>query len=180
MILSPYDPEWPREFAALRDVYAKALHGLIVIIEHVGSTAVLGLPAKPIIDIDLVMPDYSVFPAIVTTLENLGYVHAGDQGIFQREVFKPRPTIHAPLVTPPRIWTPHHLYVCPLGGKELERHLRFRDELRKDLSLRNTYEEIKRAVAARSDGDRKIYARIKETACRDFVERVLTSPDRLR
>lgn len=176
MILVPYDPAWPLEFAALRDVYEKSLEGLIVAIEHVGSTAVPGLSAKSIIDIDLVMPGYDVFPAIVHTLDSLGYTHAGDQGISQREVFKPRPGIHAPSVTPPRAWMPHHLYVCPLGGNELGRHLRFRDALRKDPSLRTQYEAIKRAIAANSGNDRKLYARIKETACREFVERILASP----
>jgi GrpB-like predicted nucleotidyltransferase (UPF0157 family) len=62
MILAPYNPAWAAEFAALRDVYATALGKLVLRVEHVGSTAVLGLLAKPILDIDIVMPGYDVFP----------------------------------------------------------------------------------------------------------------------
>ena len=173
MILSPYDRAWPSEFAALRAVYAAALGDLVLAIEHVGSTAVPGLAAKPILDIDLVMPDYAVFPAIVAALGQLGYTHNGDQGIFQREAFKSKPGIAAPFTEPARPWTPHHLYVCPADGAELDRHLRFRDALRADPALCIEYETIKHSIAARSGGDRKTYAQIKETECREFIARVL-------
>ena len=71
MILAPYNPEWASEFAALRDVYASSLGRLILRVEHVGSTAVPNLRAKPILDIDLVMPSYDVFPDIVARLRSL-------------------------------------------------------------------------------------------------------------
>lgn len=178
MILSPYDPDWPSEFAALQAVYAAALGELVIAIEHVGSTAVPGLAAKPILDVDVVMPDYTVFPGIVAAFDRLGYIHCGDQGIFQREAFKAKPGTAAPVVTSPRPWMPHHLYVCPAHGAELRRHLRFRDVLRARADLRREYEEIKRGIASRSGNDRKTYARIKETECRGFVERVLREEPR--
>jgi GrpB-like predicted nucleotidyltransferase (UPF0157 family) len=172
MILVPYDPEWATQFAALRDVYANALGTLILRVEHVGSTAVPNLRAKPILDIDLVMPSYEVFPDIIAHLRRLGYTHNGDQGVREREVFKPLGNA-APYAWPPRTWMSHHLYVCPATGLELRRHVAFRDALRADENLRRAYEQRKFEIAERSDGDRKLYARIKEIECREFVELVL-------
>jgi GrpB-like predicted nucleotidyltransferase (UPF0157 family) len=173
MILSPYNPTWAAEFTALRAVYTTALRDLVVAIEHIGSTAVPGLAAKPILDIDLVMPNYSVFPRIVAVLDELGYTHNGDQGISQREAFKPKDGIAAPATPSPRRWMQHHLYVCPIDGDELRRHIRFRDVLRTRPDLRLEYETIKRAIEAKSNGERSAYAKIKEVDCRAFVERVL-------
>jgi GrpB-like predicted nucleotidyltransferase (UPF0157 family) len=178
MILAPYNPEWPAEFAALRGVYTSSLGKLVLRVEHVGSTAVPGLRAKPILDIDIVMPSYEVFPDIVVHLLRLGYTHNGDQGIRDREAFKPLDTM-APYTSPPRKWMSHHLYVCPADSLELRRHLNFRDALRAHGNLRQEYEKRKLDIALRSGGDRKVYAQIKEIECRSFVESVLTasSPD---
>jgi len=88
MILALYNPEWAIEFAALQDVYTSSLGKLVLRVEHVGSTAVPNLRAKPILDIDVVMPSYEVFPDIVAHLRRLGYTHNGDQGIRKREAFK--------------------------------------------------------------------------------------------
>jgi GrpB-like predicted nucleotidyltransferase (UPF0157 family) len=172
MILAPYNPEWPAEFAALRGVYMNSLGKYTLRVEHVGSTAVPNLRAKPILDIDIVMPSYAVFPEIVAHLERLGYAHDGDQGIREREVFKPLDDL-APYTLPPRKWMSHHLYVCPANSLELRRHLIFRDALRAQGTLRQEYEQRKLDIAERSGGDRKLYARIKEIECRDFVESVL-------
>jgi GrpB-like predicted nucleotidyltransferase (UPF0157 family) len=131
-ILVPHDPAWARAFAQFRDVYASALNGLILGVEHIGSTAIPDLMAKPILDMDIVLPDDSVFPQVVERLFALGYTHAGDQGIAQR-----------------------------------------RDALRRFPDRRAEYEGIKREIAQRSHGDRKTYAQLKETTCRDFVERVI-------
>jgi GrpB-like predicted nucleotidyltransferase (UPF0157 family) len=174
MILESYNPAWPAEFVALRSVYTSSLGKLVSRVEHVGSTAVPNLRAKPILDIDIVMPSYEVFPDIVAHLRKLGYMHNGDQGIKHREAFKPLDNT-APYTLPPRSWMPHHLYVCPADSLELRRHLIFRDALRAHDNLRQEYENRKRDIAFRSGGDRKVYARLKEIECRDFVETVLTA-----
>ena len=116
MILVPHNSEWAAEFAAIRDVYMNSLGKLILRIEHVGSTAVPDLLAKPILDIDIVMPGYDVFPDIVTRLQTLGYAHNGDQGIKEREVFNSLDAT-APYTSPPRHWMTHHLYVCPANSR---------------------------------------------------------------
>lgn len=172
MILAPYSPAWPAEFAALRDVYMAALGGLVSRVEHVGSTAVPHIQAKPILDIAIVMQDYGVFPRIVEGLGRLGYRHNGDQGILHREAFKPVDGL-APHASPQRQWMAHHLYACPADSAELRRQIAFRDALRTRPDWRQEYERMKQDIAARSGGDRKTYARIKEAECRPFVEGIL-------
>lgn len=171
----PYDPSWPEIFAQLRAVYAAALNGLIVTVEHVGSTAVLGLLAKPILDIDIVIPTRDVLSEVTVRLEVLGYRHNGDQGIPEREVFKANEST-APYTEPPQVWMAHHLYVCPAESAELQRHLQFRDALRRFPDVRVEYERLKHETALAAQGDRKTYARLKETTCRAFVEQVLENP----
>ncbi len=171
-ILAPYDPAWPEIFAQLRAVYAAALNGLIVSIEHVGSTAVPGLVAKPILDIDIVIPTREALPEVAARLEKLGYRHNGDQGIPEREVFK-RSESTTPHTAPPQVWMAHHLYVCPATSAELRRHVQFRDALRRFPERCVEYERLKRETARAAQGDRKTYARLKETTCREFVEQVL-------
>lgn len=83
-----YEPMWALEFAAIRDRLQSALAGSIEGIEHVGSTSVPGLAAKPIIDIDVVIGESQGFGPIIAKLEELGYLHEGDKGITGRESFR--------------------------------------------------------------------------------------------
>jgi GrpB-like predicted nucleotidyltransferase (UPF0157 family) len=174
MILEVHNPDWASEFDALREVYMGSLGKLVLGVEHIGSTAVPHLRAKPILDIDLVMPCYDLFPDIVAHLRRLGYTHNGDQGIKEREAFKPLDDT-APYMLLPRYWMAHHLYVCPVNSLELRRHIIFRDALRAHVDLRQEYENRKLDIAGRSGGDRKVYARLKEIECREFVESVLSA-----
>ena len=88
VIVLPYDEQWKQDFIKIRDELEPALGQLAVRIEHVGSTAVEGLSAKPIIDIDVVIKDYTVFEEVVSALDTIGYRHEGDLGIAGREAFK--------------------------------------------------------------------------------------------
>ena len=81
VMVLPYDTAWKADFAAIRQELASALGELAIAIEHVGSTSVEGLSAKPCIDIDVVMLDRAVFPQIVERLAAIGYTHEGDLGI---------------------------------------------------------------------------------------------------
>ena len=175
-ILHEYDPRWVQEFERLKTVYCKALGKLVRRAEHVGSTAIPGMAAKPILDIDLVISSESKFPDVRSILELLGYRHVGDQGILGREVFK-REGEKVPYVEPfGDGWMKHHLYVCVDGTRELQRHLAFRDYLNADPVAREEYESIKKDIESRSAGDRKRYAEMKEKegVCSAFVERVLS------
>src|SRR5688500_11412421 len=87
VLIVPYDAGWPTEFDDLRRVYVDALAELALAVEHVGSTAVPGLPAKPIIDIDVVIAARDDLPGVQRRLGRLGYEYRGDLGVAGREVF---------------------------------------------------------------------------------------------
>lgn len=138
VIVKPYDPQWQADFAAIKKELEKALRDLIIGIEHVGSTSVVGLAAKPVVDIDVIIRDYSVFDAVVSRLSGIGYTHEGDLGIPEREAFgyDSKPHLRR-----------HHLYVCPENSKELHRHIAFRDYLRTHPEAAQRYGEVKLRAA---------------------------------
>ena len=134
-----YDRAWPERFRALRDEYAAALavaHVPIVAIEHVGSTSVPGLAAKPIIDCDVVVEDIHV-PAASAVLESLGFEPRGELGIPQRWAF----------CEPERL-AGTNTYVVVAGSLALRNHLAVRNTLRDDAALRDEYAATKKRAAA--------------------------------
>ncbi len=145
-----YDPRWPARFDALRARYVAALADAdveVVGIEHVGSTSVPGLSAKPIIDIDIIVAPHKVEPAI-EALERIGFESLGERGIEGRWAHR------APADLPPT-----NTYVIVDGSLALRNHLSVRDALRDDSALRQEYGTLKRAIAAE----------VTDTA--DYVER---------
>ena len=139
----PYDPQWPVQFLALCSFVAPALGSAVLTIEHVGSTAVLGLPAKPIIDMDVVVASAADVPLAIQRLASVGYQHEGDLGIAGREAF----------IAPEHL-PPHHLYVCIINSRELRRHLAFRDYLRSHPDQALLYANLKHELAARCGDNR--------------------------
>jgi len=134
----PYDPKWKSDFEAIKSEIESAVGDLILGVEHVGSTSVEGMAAKPCIDMDVVIPDYSVFDAVVERLNAIGYIHEGDLGIRDREAFK--------YTDKPHLQT-HHLYVCPQTSAELHRHITFRNFLRANPDAAQAYSAVKRQAA---------------------------------
>ena len=130
----PYDAKWAIEFEKIKTELVEALANSCICIEHVGSTSVAGLSAKPIIDIDVVIPDYDCFETVVERLAMIGYVHEGDLGIKDREAFKYTGKEHL---------MKHHLYVCPENSEELRRHIIFRDYLRTHNDAVSEYSQVK-------------------------------------
>ena len=122
MIVQPYDPEWPHMFHQLQAFLYRNLVGTYHTIEHVGSTAVPGMAAKPIIDVDVVMRD-GKFEQIKNRLVAAGYEYQGENGVPGRESFRMR---DAGLE---QALAPHHLYVLAADADELRRHRAFRDFL---------------------------------------------------
>lgn len=139
VIVVPYDESWKSAFEAIRAEIESAAGEWIVGVEHVGSTSVEGMSAKPCIDIDVVIKDYSVFDAVAKKLESIGYLHEGDLGIKDREAFKYSDKHH--LQT-------HHLYVCPRDSAELHRHITFRDFLRSNRDAVRQYSLVKETAAS--------------------------------
>ena len=152
VVVLPYDAQWEQAFACIKDEILEALGPLAIGIEHVGSTSVRGLSAKPIIDIDVVIKDYSVFDAVVAALEEIGYHHEGDLGIAMREAFRYDGKEHL---------QKHHLYVCPQDSPELRRQVAFRDYLRSHPEAARAYSRIKEEGAALWPDDMEKYIRHK-------------------
>ena len=134
----PYDAYWTKNFLDIKNEILKVLDKLVLSIEHVGSTAVCGLWAKPIIDIDIVIKDYSVLSDVILALSSIGYRHEGNLGIYGREAFTYEGKEYL---------QKHHLYVCPEDSVELRKHMAFRDYLRTHPEAVLEYSQIKQRGA---------------------------------
>lgn len=154
----PYDPAWPSLFASLCAVVAPALDGLDVRLEHVGSTAVPGLAAKPIIDLDVVVPAAPLVPAVTERLAGLGYEHEGDLGIAGREAFRQ-----------PEGLPYHHLYVVVDGSPPYLDHVDLRDYLRSHPAEASRYARRKHEVAHLLTVDRQAYVDAKADLVRELL-----------
>ena len=134
-----YNPKWKNAFLNIKNELQTVLGNYAITIEHVGSTSVEGLAAKPIIDIDIVISDYSVLEEVVRRLSKIGYEHEGNLGIKGREAFRYEGKEHL---------QKHHLYVCPQDSAELNRHILFREYLRAHPKAVREYGDIKLKGAA--------------------------------
>ena len=138
VVVLPYDAAWKTAFEEIKNEIEAEIGNLILGIEHVGSTSVEGMSAKPCIDIDVIIKDYTAFDEIVRRLGAIGYIHEGDLGIKDREAFKYADKPHLML---------HHLYVCPQYSEELHRHITFRDFLRQNFEAVKEYSLVKEIAA---------------------------------
>ncbi len=157
IVLVAYDDAWPATYARL----ASAIHDVLVdvVVEHVGSTSVPDLDAKPIIDINLLVADSSEESSYVPALEHLGY------WLVLRE---PEWHQHRLLrLTDPAV----NLHVFSTGSSEHERMITFRDRLRSDGAARDHYLEVKRELAAHTWEHVQDYADAKSSV----VEQILAS-----
>lgn len=162
VIIEDYDRRWPQLFEILRSRIAAILDGLAISIEHVSSTAVPGLAAKPIIDIDVLLRSSTDLPVVTRRLGYLGYEHRGDLGVSGREAFRAKSdTVH------------YHLYVCPPGSREYERHIAFRNHLRTHAADANAYALFKRELASRFVDDREAYNQAKTAFVQGILQRTL-------
>ena len=159
VVVLPYDERWRQDFLKIEAELTEALGQLIIGIEHVGSTSVRGLSVKPIIDIDVVIKDYSGLGDVVSALGRIGYQHEGNLGIAGREAFKYDGKEHL---------QKHHLYVCPEDSPELKRHLAFRDYLRTHPAAIWEYSRIKKEGAELYPDDIERYIKHKSP----FIEKI--------
>ncbi|EEF58240.1 GrpB family protein [Pedosphaera parvula] len=136
IIVEDYNPEWANHFEELKRRIWGAVSDVALSIEHVGSTSVVGLPAKPIIDIDIVISSHQQLAPVIERLRKLGYEHRGSLGIEGRDAFRA-----------PEGAIKHNLYVCLQGCTALKNHLLLRDRLRQDAKARSQYGEPKKSLA---------------------------------
>jgi len=164
VIVLPYDPNWAIEFEKL-SAFLKDACGIFVLeIHHVGSTSVIGLSAKPILDVDLVIASMDQFESVKARLALVGYRHEGDLGIPGREAFKYDST---PFMA-------HHLYVLTQDAPELKRHLAFRDHLRTHPDDRDAYGEVKRKAALAHPKDIDAYMEDKNDLIQAIYHKIET------
>ena len=151
----PYDEALKSAFEEIKNEIEAVIGDIILGIEHIGSTSVKGLSAKPCIDIDVIIKDYSVFDEIVRKLGTIGYIHEGNLGIKDREAFK--------YSDKPYLLN-HHLYVCPQYSEELRRHITFRDFLRHNTEAVKKYSLVKEKASELFPNDIDKYIEYK-TPC---------------
>lgn len=149
IVIVEYDPQWQVQFSLLRELYIGLLDDKLMAVEHVGSTAVEGLCAKPVIDIDLVIEGVAELEGIIPILCGLGYEYLGVVSIPDRFVFRPVGS-SVPRDGSAKVWPKHHLYACIEGSTALVNHILLRDSLREDSSLLSAYATLKKRLALES------------------------------
>ncbi len=158
----PFNPAWQDSFEEVRAHLLGILFSQDVRVEHVGSTSVPGLAAKPILDVDIVLQSEADFAGVKALLEANGYFHVGDLGITGREAFKYNDK--------PQFMS-HHLYVLSADSDELKRHLTFRDWLRNHPEDREIYAQVKMAAAQQFPDDIGAYIDAKSDVIFDIYQR---------
>lgn len=159
--VAPHHPAWARLFADEAARLRTALGNAVIDVEHIGSTSVPGLAAKPILDLAASIPSLADAPALVPALRRLGYEHKPDPEIPERMYF---------VKGPPERRT-HHLSLAEPGSRFWRTHLGFRDRLRADPELAAAYARLKHELAARHPGDRLAYTSGKESFIRSVLRR---------
>jgi GrpB-like predicted nucleotidyltransferase (UPF0157 family) len=160
----PYDPAWPTRATGELRRLADALGAVARRLEHVGSTAVPGLAAKPIVDLQLSVDEIDDQTLYVTAIERLGYVFGEDPAspdyhFFGKPAARPRS---------------HHLHVCATGSEHERRHLAVRDYLREHQSEASRYAALKRELGIRHPQDRLAYMAGKDRYLAELEARALS------
>jgi GrpB-like predicted nucleotidyltransferase (UPF0157 family) len=155
--LVDHDPRWAELFETEKDRISTIFGGRAVGIEHIGSTAVPDLCAKPIVDVLVGLRDLEISDDDVEEMRALGYQYLGEYGLPERLFFRKEPRTH-------------HVHVVAHGGEHWDRQLTFRDALRTDEEERHRYAEFKRRLAAEGH-PRDVYTGLKTPFIREVEAR---------
>lgn len=165
-LVEKYNTEWPKWFKEIKTFLGEKVSQTCIKIEHVGSTSILGMTAKPIIDLILVIKPQE-FEEIKALLVERGYYHEGDKGIKSREAFDLKDvSVKSSL---PR----HHLYVCSEHSAELKKEIAFRDYLRQNEEYAKRLSKLKWSLAEVFNNDKEAYIEGKAELYREITERAL-------
>lgn len=155
--LSPYEPNWSRLFLAEKEQMLVCLGNHILNVQHIGSTSIPGMPAKPILDIGVAVTNFEEAAVCVPLLEQLGYSYKGENGIARRHYFvKGNPRTH-------------HLHMLEVTSADWKHHLLFRDYLRSNPKVAQAYADLKQTLALQFANNRDAYQVGKES----FIQTVL-------
>ena len=160
-----YDPCWKIRFNEFKDVLWPVVADYSIGFEHVGSTAVEGLAAKPIIDIDIIVSNMNALLKVIERLVPLGYVHQGELGIQGRHAFFQQENV-----------SKLHLYVCLEGSLGLRNHLALRDYLRAHPSAVEEYSNLKKQLAQQYPNNIDCYVEGKTSFIAAILERCSFTP----
>jgi GrpB-like predicted nucleotidyltransferase (UPF0157 family) len=159
--MAAFSPEWAVKFEREKPALSAALAPHSHRIEHIGSTAVPGAIAKPIIDIAILLDSVALIPSLVPPLAGLGYEHLGEFGLPGRHFF---------VKGDPRSF---HLHLVDSTTDHWQRWIRFRDILRGNPAILREYEELKVSLAQKYFEDREKYTAAKSTFVNAILERKL-------
>lgn len=160
----PYDPRWPEEFDRASGEVVTALAPTLLAIHHIGSTAIPGIHAKPVLDILAVVADLHVVDERTADMQALGYQVMGEFGIEGRRYFRRDDS------TGKRT---HHIHAFVEGSPHVTRHLAFRDFMRAHPDLANQYGELKRRLAEAHPHDMEAYMDGKDGFIKEMEARAL-------
>jgi GrpB-like predicted nucleotidyltransferase (UPF0157 family) len=164
VVIVDYNPGWPTIYEEEKALVLAAIGEYIEEIHHVGSTAVPGLGAKPIIDMMIGIPDLALVEKCVQPLQSLGYEYLGEYGIPGRHYFRKPPGPFASFAQ-----RTHHIHMMETNHSEWRKHTLFRDYLRTHPEDAHQYEELKRELAVKFGSDRDAYTDAKTP----FIEAIL-------
>jgi GrpB-like predicted nucleotidyltransferase (UPF0157 family)/quercetin dioxygenase-like cupin family protein len=162
IVVSDYDPAWPSWFETVRRRVWPAVQDVAVRIDHVGSTSVPGLAAKPIIDMDIVVASEADVRPVIERLAAAGYRWRGDLGVTGRQAFK--------LVRDEGL-PPHQLYVVVEDNKAHLDHWLLRDLLREDADARERYAALKRQNVVLANRSIEVYVAAKAALVAELLTR---------
>jgi GrpB-like predicted nucleotidyltransferase (UPF0157 family) len=161
IVIADYDPRWPEQFQRHGEILSRALGPAAIAIEHVGSTSVPELAAKPIVDIDVVVEDSGDEASYLPAIVQAGYVlRVREPDWHQHRMFR-TPELDV------------HVHVFSRGCVEFKRHIVFRDHLRKYGEDRLLYESVKRKLASEDWPDMNAYARAKSEVVEQILARAM-------
>lgn len=160
--VEPYDPAWPVRFEAEAARILSATNNQLIAIEHIGSTSVPGLPAKPIIDMMGLVPSFDAGRHLVVPIRSLGYLYYGENEIPRRHYFDLEDENGRDVV---------HLHVLEEGSADARNHVLFRDYLRAHKDARDAYAALKYELIAKYAHDRRTYTDQKA----DFIGTILAA-----
>ncbi|OGN97033.1 MAG: hypothetical protein A2Y89_03960 [Chloroflexi bacterium RBG_13_51_18] len=165
-LVEKYNPEWPKWFQEIKAFLGEKIAKACIHIEHVGSTSILGMIAKPIIDIIIVI-EPERWEEIKSLLEERGYYHEGDKGIKEREAFDlSDETVKQSLPA-------HHLYVCLRHSQALKEQTAFREYLKKNQADAKRLSALKWSLAEKFNNDRQLYIDGKDAMVKEITEKAL-------
>lgn len=163
VILTPHDPSWREQYETEAARLTAVFQPILVSIHHIGSTAIPGIKAKPIIDMMIVVRKITAVNQLIEPMATLGYISKGENGIPGRHYFRRgSDDKHT-----------HHLHVYPTNHPEIARHLNFRDYLRQHRAAATAYSLLKERLAEQYVTEPAIYTESKTAFIQNIDQKAL-------